>query len=106
MPKLPFDRPAADQSFETVMEVLANSDLSKDDKAFVLASAWTLDQVPKIRNAVEYQRYNALLRNLQAELDAELPPRNDPQWEAKWSAQTRSPQHIMHTAISSRMIEW
>ena len=65
----------------------------------MLSSTWTMDQIPEIKSAAEYQRYVETERKLREEFNADLPPRNDPRGGTEWAQKMRTPEGM-------RIIEW
>jgi hypothetical protein len=65
--------------------------LSSEDQSYLLASTWTLDQIPEITGAAEYQRYLELLEEMKTKLDVDLPSRDSPEWGSAFLANMRTP---------------
>ncbi len=84
---------------EIVKQALARSPMSDEEKRYVLASTWTMDEVPEIKSEEQYDAYAVAL----AEIERALGP-----WQTaeEFAAQKRSPQGMLATAIGARMIEW
>jgi hypothetical protein len=85
-------------------QALDNFNLSGEVKAYVMAGDWGF--IPKIRTRREYQRYVKAYEQLNAKLTAELPERDDPNYEEFFVAQTHSPSGIGVTAIGALICEW
>jgi hypothetical protein len=80
---------------QSIKDLLDKSDMSSEDKSYVLASLWTHEQTPAITSEAEYELYAETVR----QLEKALPDRSDPEF-------TRSPQGMMATSFVARMIEW
>jgi hypothetical protein len=76
--------------------------MSDQDRAFVLNSLRTSDQVPEITSEEQYQLYSKLER----ELSVQLPERDDPTYGKAFLTFTRSPAGVLANVYAARMIEW
>jgi hypothetical protein len=76
--------------------------MSDQDKAFVLNSLRTSEQVPEITSEEQYELYSKLER----ELSAQLPDRDDPTYGKAFLTFTRSPAGVLANVYAARMIEW
>ena len=66
-----------DELFQLVKPIMDKAQMSDQDKAFVLDSLRTSDQVPEITSEEQYELYSKLER----ELSVQLPERDDPTYE-------------------------
>jgi antitoxin component HigA of HigAB toxin-antitoxin module len=80
---------------ETLKQVLETRGVRQADMSYVVASMWTQDQVPEIRNEDQYQEYLTLWHRLSAA--AGLPTAKN---------FTRSREGIYLDSVAARLIEW
>jgi len=93
---------APDNLFQLVKPIMDKAQMSDQDKAFVLNSLRTSEQVPEITSEEQYELYSKLER----ELSAQLPGRDDPTYGKAFLTFTRSPAGVLANVYAARMIEW
>ena len=93
---------APDNLFQLVKPIMDKALMSDQDKAFVLNSLRTSEQVPEITSEEQYELYSKLER----ELSAQLPDRDDPTYGKAFLTFTRSPAGVLANAYAGRIIEW
>lgn len=93
---------APDNLFQLVKPIMDKAQMSDQDKAFVLNSLRTSEQVPEITSEEQYELYSKLER----ELSAQLPDRDDPTYGKAFLTFTRSPAGVLANVYAARMIEW
>jgi hypothetical protein len=93
---------APDNLFQLVKPIMDKALMSDQDKAFVLNSLRTSEQVPEITSEEQYELYSKLER----ELSAQLPGRDDPTYGKAFLTFTRSPAGVLANVYAARMIEW
>jgi hypothetical protein len=91
---------------EGCKQLLEKSSMTKADISYVLATLWTVDQIPEIASEAEYKACKQLHDALNAKADEHLPPRSDPQWGKAFAAHVRSPEGMYLSAVGARLIEW
>ena len=91
-----------DELFQLVKPIMDKAQMSDKDKAFVLNSLRTSEQVPEITSEEQYELYSKLER----ELSAQLPDRDDPNYGKAFLTFTRSPAGVLANAYAGRIIEW
>jgi hypothetical protein len=91
-----------DELFQLVKPIMDKAQMSEQDKAFVLNSLQTSEQVPEITSEEQYELYSKLER----ELSAQLPGRDDPTYGKAFLTFTRSPAGVVANVYAARMIEW
>ena len=80
-----------DELFQLVKPIMDKTQMSDQDKAFVLNSLRTSDQVPEITSEEQYQLYSKLERKL----SVQLPERDDPTYGKAFLTFTRSPAGVL-----------
>ena len=90
-----------DELFQLVKPIMDKTQMSDQDKAFVLNSLRT-SELPEITNEEQYELYSKLER----ELSAQLPERDDPTYGKAFLTFTRSPVGVLANVYAARMIEW
>ena len=90
-----------DELFQLVKPIMDKTQMSDQDKAFVLNSLRT-SELPEITNEEQYELYSKLER----ELSAQLPDRDDPTYGKAFLTFTRSPAGVLANGYAARMIEW
>ena len=91
-----------DELFQLVKPIMDKAQMSDQDKAFVLNSLRTSEQVPEITSEEQYELYSKLER----ELSVQLPERDDPTYGKAFLTFTRSPAGVLANGYAARMIEW
>ena len=84
---------------EFFKSILAETNLSDDEKRFLIAQNWTSDEVPKIESIIQYNEYGRRADEINSRLrEAGIKP-GMPEF-------SRSPDEMLATALGARMIEW
>jgi hypothetical protein len=85
------------EEFKRLLDSMSNSDISEDDRAFLLASTWTLTKIPRITDSDMYNWYAKMIAKIK---DQHLKGKDD------FLRFSRSREGMLSTALGSRMIEW
>ena len=79
--------------------ILEDTNMSDNEKRFLIAQNWTIDEVPKIESAAHYKEYGRRADEINSRLrEAGIKP-GMPEF-------SRSPDGMLATALGTRMIEW
>jgi hypothetical protein len=87
----------SDNFFQLFSSVIDASNLSDEDKRFVKAGTWTLEETPEITTVEQYAQYERII--------AEVSSKYDKATQVSL-AFFRSPDGMLITALGGRMIEW
>jgi hypothetical protein len=93
-----------DDYFEDVKSVIEKSAASGAEKARVLAGLWTLNEIPEITSAAQYEQYAKLADELYK--NANIPEKGDPGYGAAFRAFSNREKGYWPNAYGARMIEW
>jgi hypothetical protein len=87
-----------DELFATLMKVIHETKLNPEDRSYVLATAWTLDQVPKIKTRKQYKWFKQQADDLAKKY-----------WDGSPEDMERfyrSPKGQLVAALDARCLEW
>lgn len=82
-----------------IAALLDTTDMSREDKAYVLNGLWTQSEIAEIRSSKQYAAYAKWHREVLQKLHAAGINVKDP-------AHSRSPDGVLATSICARMLEW
>ena len=85
------------EEFKHLLDSMSNSDISDDDRAFLLASTSTLTEIPRITDSDMYNWYAKMIAKLK---DQHLKGKGD------FLRFTGSKEGMLSTALEGRMTEW